>query len=124
MSVPVFGGQTVFFDIDDTLVSWERYNQSQYDENMIGFIDPDDGKTYYLDVIHENVEALKRHKLRGHTIILWSQGGAEWCKEVAEKLKIDKSVDAYIRKPVWFYDDIPANEFMPESCRKHLRLKK
>ena len=125
MSKPlVFEGQTVFCDIDDTLVSWERYNQGQYEEGMIGFVDPDDGKTYYLDVIHENVEAIRRHKLRGHIIVLWSQGGAEWCHEVAKKLNLENTVDLYIRKPVWYYDDLPAGEFMPESIRKHNRLKK
>lgn len=121
-NVPVLDNQTTYFDIDDTLVSWETFGT--YTPNSIEFIDPDTNEKIYLEVITENVEALKRHRLRGHNIVLWSQGGAAWCKEVAKKLNITNSVDAYLRKPVWFYDDIPASNFMPESSRKHLRLKK
>lgn len=119
---PKFGGQIIYCDIDDTLVSWEHY--SSFKEGMIEFIDPDDGKSLYLEVIQETVDALKRHKLRGHTIILWSQGGADWCEEVAKKLHLTETVDAYMSKPTWIYDDCPASHFIPESIRKDLRKKK
>lgn len=122
---PVLKEPIVFFDIDDTLVSWDSYN---YDttadqKTLVEFICPNSGKSFWLEAINENINAMKVHKLRGHTVVLWSAGGAEWAKEVSSKLEVAVYVDAYMSKPSWFYDDIPSSSFMPESNRRHARLK-
>jgi phosphoserine phosphatase len=121
MSAPIFREPIVYFDVDDTLVSWNHYGQ--FIEGMIEFTAPESEHPMWLEPIKEHIEALKAHKLRGHTVIVWSAGGALWAKEVALKLGLTKYVDAYMSKPNWFYDDIPAKEFMPEINRKHYILK-
>ena len=120
--IPKLKEPLVAFDIDDTLVSWEAYGQ--FKEGMVEFEDPATGGSLWLEVIWEHVEAIKSHHVRGHTIVLWSAGGADWAEEVAKKLGIRKYVHAFMSKPNWYYDDIPSSEFLPEFNRKHYRLKK
>lgn len=111
----------VCFDVDDTLVSWECYGQVK--SGMLEFVDPEDGQSLWLETIPENIEAMKAHKLRGHTVVVWSAGGAMWAKEVTHKLGLSKYVDAYMSKPNWYYDDLPSSEFLPETNRRHFVLK-
>lgn len=119
----IFKEPLVCFDIDDTIVSWACYDADTDMSTLVEFTVPASGKSFWLEVITEHVDAVKSHKLRGHTIIFWSAGGAEWAKEVASKLGLSTYVDAYMAKPSWFYDDIPSSSFMPESNRRHARLK-
>lgn len=112
--LPKFKEPIVFCDVDDTLVSWKCY--PKISKNSIAFNDP--SGTVYLNAINEHIEALKLHKLRGHTVIVWSAGGADWAEEVVKKLGLEPYVDAVMSKPDWFYDDLPAAEFMPEINRK------
>jgi FMN phosphatase YigB (HAD superfamily) len=114
MPIPKFKEPLVTFDCDDTLVSWKHY--PKISKNSIAFNDP--SGTVYLNAIKEHIEALKSHKLRGHTVIVWSAGGADWAEEVVKKLGLESYVDAIMSKPNWFYDDLSANEFMPEINRK------
>lgn len=110
-----FKGPIAFFDVDDTLVSWKCYPKRS--KNSIGFNDPTG--TTYLNSIQEHIDAMKLHKLRGHTIIVWSAGGEDWAEEVVKKLGLEEYVNAVMPKPDWFYDDLPAAEFMPEVNRKY-----
>ena len=122
MILPKFKEPIAYFDCDDTLVSW-GFVVDYPREDKMEFKDPSDGSSLYLKVIQEHVEALKLHKLRGHTVIVWSAGRADWAQEVVTKLGLNSHVDAVMSKPNWFYDDIPASEFMPEINRKDLRSK-
>jgi hypothetical protein len=117
MDKPILKEPIAYCDVDDTLVSWKHYGQ--YKEGMIEFTAPESKHSMWLEPIKEHIEALKGHKLRGHTIVVWSAGGALWAKEVAVKLGLDDFVDAYASKPNWFYDDLPAKDFMPEHNRKY-----
>jgi hypothetical protein len=60
---------------------------------------------------------MKKHKARGHKIVVWSAGGWEWAKSVVETLELTEIVDLVMSKPAWFYDDIPSSSFMPEHNR-------
>lgn len=110
----------VFCDVDDTLVSWKTYPKRGL--NSIEFEDPFTQEVLYLHAIPNHIEAIKAHKLRGHTVVVWSAGGAKWAEEVVKKLKLEKYVDAVMSKPNWFYDDLPASEFMPECNRKYFPM--
>lgn len=110
-----------YFDCDDTLVSWKTYPKRS--KNSVEFEDPHTHECLYLEAIPQTIEAMKSHKLRGHTVIVWSAGGADWAEEVVRKLNISKYVDAVMSKPDLFYDDLPASEFMPEINRRDLRGK-
>ncbi len=66
-----------------------------------------------------HIEQLIKHKMRGHTIIVWSAGGYDWAAAVIKALKLETHVDLVISKPIWVYDDLPPNEFIPKpSWRK------
>ncbi len=109
----------LYVDVDDTLVSWDFHFGSQY-ESKTEFVDPADGKPLFLQVIQATVDAMKSHRIRGHSIIVWSAGGADWAREVVFRLGLDEMVDACISKPSWILDDLPASEFIPERIRRDL----
>lgn len=102
--------QTTFFDVDETLILWEPTETQLFSY----------GKTYTAPGGHQtilvphlpHVEQLKKHKIRGHTIVVWSAGGAFWAAEAVKFLGLEGYVDLVISKPVWYYDDKTAEEFM------------
>lgn len=132
--------QPTFFDVDETLVMWSR--PAFDDPDAIEIICPasrcvralmelsDDGSlnpetpteivsvgtwTERVKPHKKHIEQLKLHKLRGHTVIVWSAGGWEWAEAAVRALKLEKYVDLVIEKPRWAYDDLPPNEYMPKS---------
>lgn len=116
---------TVFFDVDDTLVAWNA-TPEQLQEHGVEFECPgsmhdidNDGNPVYcppwkaLLLPHrKHIEQLKKHKMRGHTIVVWSAGGFDWAAAVVKTLGLESYVDLVISKPVWFYDDLTPDEFM------------
>jgi len=58
---------------------------------------------------------MRRHKIRGSTIIVWSAGGAAWAKKAVEALGIEELVDIIMCKPRWYVDDLPADEWMKRN---------
>jgi len=106
----------VYCDVDDTLVMWEYDTKLQ---NKALELIP--GTTAHPPVCglpnEGNIEKLKTFKARGHTVVVWSQGGSEWAKKVVELLELGLYVDIILPKPFWFIDDLPASDFMDESKR-------
>jgi|SRR5581483_1057602 len=118
--------QSVFFDVDDTLVRWNP-SQAEKDKYGIDFTCPGglwmnpDGElvqsgswTERLVPHHQHIEQLKAHKMRGHTVVVWSAGGWDWAEAVVRTLKLEQYVDLVISKPTWCYDDLQPNEFIPK----------
>lgn len=103
-------GLTVYFDVDQTLVMFGPRTKRQ-------FYEPEDATDFQVDTHQRHVRALREHKHRGHKIVVWSAGGAEWAEQVVRNLGIEDLVDICIAKPSWFYDDKTASEFMPEVNR-------
>lgn len=104
---------TVFFDVDDTLVLWTV--PAGKEEEALRF---QDATGIVLALPHKrHIEAIREHKARGHFVVVWSQGGADWAEEVVKVLQLTHLVDVVMCKPSWFYDDIPSSLFMPESVR-------
>lgn len=96
----------VYFDVDDTLVIW-------------GKNDPDNSMVFschgYIESLVPNTEIireLKKAKREGSTVVVWSQGGADWAEEVVTTLKLEQFVDLIICKPDTYFDDLPAAQFM------------
>lgn len=129
--------QTTFFDVDDTLIMWNRPSvddpnaieitcptsralRAIQDLNEDGSLTPDadvepiEVGTWVERVTphKKHIEQLKLHKLRGHTIVVWSAGGWEWAEAAVRALKLEKYVDLVIEKPTWYYDDLQPHEFM------------
>ena len=119
-------GNTVWFDVDDTLVKWSP-TQEEMDKHGIeidcpgSFVMIDDELVRSANYVQKlvphraHIEQLKRHALRGHQIIVWSQGGALWCHVVCVALGLERYVTLCIGKPMWIYDDKDPSEFMPKS---------
>ncbi len=94
--------QPTYFDVDDTLIMWSVEDG----ENTIKL----NGVSVVIN--EANINALKKHAMRGHTIIVCSAGGASWAKAVVDALGLQDLVDVIMEKPMWYYDDLPANAFM------------
>lgn len=121
----------IYFDIDDTLVMWTLGITKVSDPIKAKkrgistpFVNPYNGRVFYLEVHNKHVELLKSEKELGNNVIVWSAGGALWAKEVVQKLKLEPYVDLILSKPEKFYDDLPAYSFMPEEKRTYWPFKK
>lgn len=103
-------GQIVYFDVDDTILSWESCNK--HDENAVKVIN--NGHIFYKKAIWSNVQALKDHSYAGHVVVVWSKGGVEWASSAIQALNLTDHVDVVLTKPDWYYDDQGAEHWLPE----------
>ena len=113
---------TIYFDVDDTLVTKDfdtfssNYSiETKKDINvstLVNIVDPyiNEMGAYYISQPH--IDLLKKHKAKGYLVVVWSQGGSSWAKNVVEALNLEKYVDLVITKPVKFVDDLPPNAFL------------
>lgn len=107
----------VFCDVDDTLVVW---NPSQDDllNKGVNFYWTDVNGHSVHDLIVPNtkmIQQLRLHRMRGHTIFVWSAGGEQWAFNACMALGLNNIVDHVIPKPTWIYDDKQPAEFMPKA---------
>lgn len=109
--------QPLYVDIDDTLLKWNASTEEK-EQTGIFITYPNSSQGDLLVPLMGNIEALKKHRLRRQTVIVWSQGGTEWAEIAIKALNLEEYVDLIIEKPQWFLDDLPATEFMPESKRR------
>lgn len=100
-----------YFDVDETLISWDRCDSDDIDSVEIV---SKDGETFHKRMINENITKLIELKLVGHTIIVWSAGGGEWAARVVKALDIENYVDVCLTKPDYYYDDKDVTEWMPQ----------
>lgn len=90
--------RSVFFDVDDTLALWEGSSYSGH---------------------QRHIEMMAKFKERGHTVVVWSAGGAEWAVSVCEELGIEDLVDYVMDKPSWYVDDLPSSVWMKNPIYLH-----
>lgn len=114
-------------DVDDTLVSWSPIPEGTEDDMYVspqlgnqnpliqlGQVDIEfDGVTKKHWVFQDNVDSLKTHHHKGHTVVVWSGSGHEWAAAVAKALKLEDYVDLVMCKPRWLLDDMKPGEFLP-----------
>ncbi len=108
---------TVYFDVDSTLVFTEAEapKNIQFDYIKIN--------TRHWLVHRQHVDAVKDFWARGHNVIIWSQGGAKWATMVAEALGISTYVHACLSKPLWYFDDKCASEWLMPHQRSYIQPK-
>lgn len=90
--------RVVFVDVDNTLILWFNDTSS-------------------FSINYKLVEKLKQFHVRGQKIVVWSAGGWAWAKKAVDICELHDIVDLVLGKPSWIVDDLPASEFLPESCR-------
>ena len=123
--IVVPGNTIVFIDVDDTLIMWSP-TQEELDQRGIEITCPasmvviDDeikpSHTWKAVVVphRKHIEHLKRHKMRGHTVVVWSAGGFDWALAAVQALHLEEFVDIVISKPTWMIDDKKPEQFMPK----------
>jgi hydroxymethylpyrimidine pyrophosphatase-like HAD family hydrolase len=97
-------GPCAFFDIDDTLIIWKDdegkiRNLPKVEVECRGIMEE-----YYINPY--NLDYLKKLATRGHAIVVWSAGGADWAEAVCIALDIEHMVFAAMAKPTYYIDDI------------------
>ncbi len=112
------GDNTYYYDVDDTLVMWDNKHKTDtntIDFNCHGFLEK-------LVPHKAHIAHLKNaKKLDKATIIVWSQGGWEWAKQVVEKLELEAYVDAVMTKPQYYIDDLSCKDFMRTRVYKEFK---
>lgn len=111
--IVISGNQFTYFDVDDSLVMWHW--PADGSDDFITLEPWNDGEKVRLAVNTAMVDQLKKNALRNQTVIVWSQGGWKWAETVVKALNLEKYVTAVIEKPMWVFDDLPADQFMPKS---------
>lgn len=108
----------IYVDVDDTLVIWDW---QQYTDNTddLFYLKADDGCTIAVLPHKRHIEMIDQFKMRGHTIVVWSQGGWAWAKKVVEALGIESKVDVVMSKPDWYVDDLASSAFMKKNIYLH-----
>ncbi len=96
---------TVYFDIDSTLILYKKTPSSVRIKDQHGFV-------VEVTPHFEHIRRLKQHKEDGAKIVLWSAAGETWARIVAKKLGLARYVDAFHSKPVFYYDDLASIEWM------------
>ncbi len=97
----------IFFDVDDTLVMWDKSHG-----NQIKVPDDTDLRAKYVTPHRFHIELLKSHKARGYTVVVWSAGGYKWAQSVVRRLGLEEHVDIIMTKPIKYVDDLHCEEFM------------
>lgn len=109
----------VAFDVDGTLVDsllWTGEPGEPLPGNKtVDITTPFAGVSLRFNVKSHIVEKVKTHHVQGHYVIIWSQGGHEWAETVIKALGLEDYVDIIMTKPKWYYDDIPADEWMKRT---------
>ena len=111
--------RSVFFDIDDTLIIWDWKNISPDGVGLVDITDPMSGHTECVLPHERHIKLLKQFKARGHTVVVWSQGGWAWAENVVKALELQDLVDVVMSKPDWYVDDLPSTAFMGSNIYKH-----
>lgn len=99
--VTLKSSKIIYVDVDDTLCLWSENNAS------------------YIPSF-KHIELIKKFKLRGHTVVVWSAGGWEWAERIVKEMQLEKYVDLVCSKSDWYIDDKPSSHFMPEHNRIYL----
>lgn len=101
----------IYCDVDDTLLMW-NIPDNKYPSHKWVTVEYE-GFSQKLVVNTEVVEALKKHKARGSTVIVWSLAGSGWAEAAVKALGLEEYVDLTLEKPWILYDDLDPGEFLP-----------
>ena len=104
--------RSVFFDVDDTLVIWDWKSINPEGIGLVKITDPDSGCSVLVHPHARHIELMRQFKARGHTVVVWSQGGSAWAESVCKALGIELLVDYVMDKPNWYVDDLNASVWM------------
>lgn len=111
--ITIRGESSVYIDVDETLIRFMA-TPEEIEKYGVLFTYPN-GVTRTLVPHSKHIEQLKEHASRLTSVIIWSKAGGAWCELVIKTLGLEQYVDACLKKPDWIFDDLPIEEFMPQS---------
>jgi FMN phosphatase YigB (HAD superfamily) len=98
----VRSSRIVFFDIDDTLVIWDWKPINPDGVGLVSINNPDGACSELVMPHNRHIQLLRQFKARGHTVVVWSQGGHAWAESVCKTLGIDDlPTEAFMRAPIY-----------------------
>ena len=98
-------GPTAYFDCDDTLVMWNLPEDVYLnDDRLVTVKCRDHSDRLYPNPY--NIDLLKKMAMRGHSIVVWSGGGADWAEAAVKALNLEGYVHSVSGKPQYYIDDI------------------
>ena len=98
-------GPTAYFDCDDTLIMWDIPEGMSLNDDKLVTVSCRDYSDRLLPNKY-NIELLVKMAKRGHGIVVWSAGGADWAEAVVKALGIEEYVNVVTGKPNYYIDDI------------------
>ena len=115
----VESSKIIYCDVDDTLIIWDFADEAYDPKDLITVTDAASGTSKAVLPHKRHINLLREFKTRGHTVVVWSQGGWEWAKAAVIALHLEDIVDLVVAKPDWFIDDLPAKAFMGKNVYLH-----
>jgi hypothetical protein len=91
---------------------WDWKSFDPEGKNLISIHNPEANCSELVMPHERHIQLIRQFKARGHTIVVWSQGGWSWAESVVKTLGIENLVDIVMDKPNWYIDDLPAEAFM------------
>jgi len=102
----------MYFDVDGTLVRPFKSFEEESEATDTDFIIINNTM---MKVNLKVIEDLKMCRTRGHTVVVWSQGGSSWACTVVQALNLEEFVDIVIAKPSWYVDDKTPGTILDDS---------
>lgn len=113
-----------YFDVDNTLIHLLNKHDINNDDLIEIGINEFCNATgpyaaYDLYFNKQMVDLLLASHARGHIIVVWSAGGADWARTVANAIekRWGKCVDFCLSKPTWWADDKTSEHVLPDVNR-------
>lgn len=99
----------IYFDVDNTLIMFLPFVKKRKDKITLRV---EGSRDFLIDAYphKKHIKTLK-HLSKNNRIICWSKAGRNWAKKVCDTLKIDKYVNLYLNKPMFYFDDLDVNQW-------------
>ena len=101
--------KVVCFDVDSTLVFFKEPDPEKHPNSRYLFVN---GLKIWVNNRVEN--KIVQHYQRGWCVVVWSQSGNWWAKQVIEKLGLEEYVTMVLTKPLRYYDDYSSEDWLME----------
>ena len=98
-------GPTVYFDVDDTLLMWDLPEGIYPNDDRLITVKCRNYTERCLPNKY-NINLLISLAKRGHSIVVWSGGGADWAEAAVKALELEEFVEVVSGKPQYYIDDI------------------
>ncbi len=108
----IFCDKVIMVDVDDTLVMHEQEEPTAdivYVKDIL-----DDTRKVKLRANTNMIRLVKEESTRGSAIVVWSRGGYNWAANVIEALELEDYVTMIMSKPLAYFDDKPASEWLTD----------